>query len=61
MNECHRCSVEHDDPVLDREIEIARCVHHVCEGSYGGAVCSKTRCTEVYQYLLTVYTIVFSI
>ena len=29
MNECHRCSVEHDDPVLDREIElqeIARCV-----------------------------------
>ena len=29
VNECHRCSVEHDDPVLDREIElhvIARCV-----------------------------------
>ena len=29
VNECHRCSVEHDDPVLDREIELqerARCV-----------------------------------
>ena len=26
VNECHTCSVEHDDPVLDREIEIARCV-----------------------------------
>ena len=28
-DECHRCSVQHDDPVLDREIElheIARCV-----------------------------------
>ena len=23
VNECHRCSVEHDDPVLDK---IARCV-----------------------------------
>ena len=22
MNECHRCSVEHDDPLLDREIEL---------------------------------------
>ena len=22
VNECHRCSVEHDDPVLDREIEL---------------------------------------
>ena len=26
VNECHRCSVEHDDPVLDREIELPRCV-----------------------------------
>ena len=26
VNECHRCSVEYDDPVLDREIDIARCV-----------------------------------
>ena len=29
VNECHRCSLEHDDPVLDREIElqeIAKCV-----------------------------------
>ena len=25
VNECHRCTVEHDGPVLDREIEIARC------------------------------------
>ena len=22
VNECHRCSVEHDDPVLDGEIEL---------------------------------------
>ena len=32
VNECHRCSVEHDDPVLDREIElqeIARCVRNL--------------------------------
>ena len=24
VNECHRCSVEHDDPVLDREIELSK-------------------------------------
>ena len=22
VNECHWCSVQHDDPVLDREIEL---------------------------------------
>ena len=24
VNKCHRCSVEHDDPVLDREIEMCK-------------------------------------
>ena len=39
VNECHRCSVEHDDPVLDREIElheIARCVRKLKNNKTGG-------------------------
>ena len=27
VNECHRCSVEHDDPVLDGEIELPLACH----------------------------------
>ena len=40
VNECHRCSVEHDDPVLDREIElqeIARCVRKLKNNKTGGS------------------------
>ena len=40
VNECHRCSVEHDDPVLDREIElqeIARCVMKLKNNKTGRA------------------------
>ena len=36
VNECHGCSVEHDDPVLDREIEIARKLQDwCCDGLVG--------------------------
>ena len=34
VNECHRCSVEH---VLDREIEIARCVRKLKNNKTGGS------------------------
>ena len=40
VNECHRCSVEHDDPVLDWEIElqeIARCVRKLKNNKTGGS------------------------
>ena len=40
VNECHRCSVEHDDPVFDREIElheIARCVSKLKKNKTGGS------------------------
>ena len=38
VNECHRCSVEHDDhTVLDREIEIARCVRKLKNNKTGGS------------------------
>ena len=40
VNECHRYSVEHDDPVLDREIElqeIARCVRKLKNNKTGGS------------------------
>ena len=40
VNECHRCSVEHDDPVLDREIELqerARCVRKLKNNKTGGS------------------------
>ena len=40
VKECHRCSVEHDDPVLDREIElqeIARCVRKLKNNKTGGS------------------------
>ena len=37
VNECHRCSVEHDDPVLDREQEIARCVRKLKNNKTGGS------------------------
>ena len=40
VDECHRYSVEHDDPVLDREIElqeIARCVRKLKNNKTGGS------------------------
>ena len=40
VNECHRCSVEYDDPVLDREIElqeIVRCVRKLKSNKTGGS------------------------
>ena len=40
VNECHRCSVEHDDPVLDKEIElqeIVRCVRKLKNNKTGGS------------------------
>ena len=36
VDECHRCSLEHDDPVLDRDIElheIASCVSNTNSNS----------------------------
>ena len=38
VNECHRCSVEHDNPVLDREFEIARCVRKLKNNNSDGIV-----------------------
>ena len=35
MNECHRCPLEHDDPVLDREIEIRKLQNNKTGGSDG--------------------------
>ena len=35
VNECHRCSVEHDDPVLDELQEIVRCVRKLKIGLVG--------------------------
>ena len=37
VNECHRCSVEHDIPVLDREIEIVRCVRKLKNNKTGSS------------------------
>ena len=40
VKECHRCSVEHDNPVLDREVElqeIARCVRKLKNNKTGGS------------------------
>ena len=65
MNECHRCSVEHDDPVLDREIEltaIARCVHHVREGSNhsSGCMANGYGCFLSVRYLFIVVLVVYT-
>ena len=49
MNECHRCSVEHDDPVLDREIElqeIARCVKN---NKTGGELLRVRDATQAFR------------
>ena len=35
LNECHRCSVEHDNPVLDREIELQEIKNNRTGGSDG--------------------------
>ena len=40
VDECHKCSVEHEDPVLDREIElqeIATCVRKLTNNKTGGS------------------------
>ena len=37
VNECRRYSIEHDDLVLDREIEIARCVRKLKNNKTGGS------------------------
>ena len=38
MNECHRFSVEYDDPVLDREIELQEIVRKLKNGGSDGLV-----------------------
>ena len=49
MNERHRCSVEHDDPVLDRENEIARCVRKLKNNNSCGRASQVWRDTLAAQ------------